>query len=54
MREDPQISKFRDWCSHLGSRLHDSQKVAKNNYVEIQCGCVLLLIGKMTLLDFLA
>ena len=34
------------------SRLHDSLKVAKNNNVEIQCGCVLLLIWKMTLLDF--
>ena len=34
------------------SGLHDSLKVAKNNNVEIQCGCVLLLIWKMTLLDF--
>ena len=46
------ISKFRDQCSHSGSRLHDSLKVAKNNNVEIQCGCVLLLIWKMMLLDF--
>ena len=51
--EGPQISKLRDWCSHSGSRLHDSLQVAKNNNVEIQCGRVLLLIWKMTLLDFL-
>ena len=50
--EGPQISKFRDECSHSGSRLHNSLKVAKNNNVEIQCGCVLLLIWKMMLLDF--
>ena len=37
---------------HSGSRLRDSLQVAKNNNVEIQCGCVLLLIWKMTLLDF--
>ena len=38
--------------AHSGSRLHDSPQVAKNNNVEIQCGRVLLLIWKMTLLDF--
>ena len=32
--------------------MHDSLKVAKNNNVEIQCGCVLLLIWNMPLLDF--
>ena len=49
-----EISKLREWCSHSGSRLHayDSLQVAKNNNVEIQCGRVLLLIWKMTLLDF--
>ena len=36
------------------SRLHDALKVAKNINVEIQCGCLLLLIWKMTLLHFLA
>ena len=50
--EGPQISNLSDWCSHSGSRLHDSLQVAKNNNVEIQCGRVLLLIWKMTLLDF--
>ena len=52
MYEGPQISKLRDWCSHSGSRLHDSLQVAKNNDVEIQCGRDLLLIWKMMLLDF--
>ena len=42
----------RDQCGHSGSRLHDSLKVSKNNNVGIQCGCVLLWIWKMRLLDF--